>query len=127
MQQRKRRQSGLPAYPSCAVCGELRHPALHVSGRRVLCFNCSDGRHRQGLCSQCFTVAPLEDHHPFGRDANRLVACKIADTLLITHQSKAVGLCQDVTEPLCLNCHAVVSARQAEPRYAAAKRRKTHG
>ncbi len=123
------KRATLPSYPSCARCGELRRAALHVSGGRVLCLNCSDRQHRRGACSQCFTVGPIEGHHPFGRDAERLVACHQDRELLITHAALVLAVlsCQDVTEPLCLNCHAVVSARQAEPRYAAAKRRKTHG
>jgi hypothetical protein len=74
-------------YASCA-CGEYHQAALRrlPDGRR--CFNCTDTRHRRGLCLGCEQSGPLEEHH---------IGSK-------RHLPQTI--------PVCLNCHAILSRWQ---------------
>jgi hypothetical protein len=79
----------LPEYATCTRCGEFFHAALTLQpGDRVLCLNCADTRHLRGQCCVCDRIGPLEYHHVASRRQR-----------------------PDLTEPVCLNCHAVLTER----------------
>ncbi len=78
----------LPEYASCPRCGEYHIEALRRGG---LCANCAyvDPAKGRGPCLVCGgSDLPLQDHHIAGRRKS------------------------DVTVPICLNCHSVLSRRQ---------------
>jgi hypothetical protein len=84
-----RRQPDLPDYAACGRCGEYYRAALRTVDNQVLCANCADVRHTHGRCTVCGAVAPSELHHV--ASARQL---------------------PDLTVPVCLNCHRILSARQ---------------
>jgi hypothetical protein len=79
----------LPEYAACERCEEYAAVALAPVGGRVLCLNCRDDRHPRGACLICRGVLPVEEHH---------VGARVAFPTL--------------TATLCLNDHAILTARQ---------------
>ncbi len=80
--------SGLSEYASCPLCGEYHTEALRRGG---LCANCAgvDPSKDRGPCLVCGERdLPLQNHHVAGRRKS------------------------DITVPICLNCHSVLSRRQ---------------
>lgn len=72
---------------------ELRHQLYEG---RPQCMNCADDRHMRGYCITCRRGAlPIEQHHVFTQ------------------------ACSDMIIPVCLNCHAMLSAAQYKWRPAA--------
>jgi hypothetical protein len=83
------KRTSLPEYATCTTCGEFFWSALSVQpDGRVLCLNCADARHFRGQCCVCERIGPLEYHHVASRRQR-----------------------SDLTEPVCLNCHAVLTER----------------
>jgi hypothetical protein len=83
-------------YLVCIRCDEYDDAALRVINSTPLCRNCRSTRATKRICSICRKRAPFERHH---------VASKRQVPTL--------------TVPICLNCHAILSYRQAgwDPRW----------
>ena len=95
------RRPDLPEYAACEHCNEYRRVTLRVARGPVLCRNCADRKHPQRRCAICHQVAPSELHH-------------VASERQHPH----------LTLRVCLNCHALLSDRQA--RWPSAWRREPH-
>jgi hypothetical protein len=79
----------LPEYAACARCGEYAAVALAWVDGQVLCLCCRDDCHPRGTCLICRGMLPCEEHH---------VGPRVAFPAL--------------TATLCLNDHAILTARQ---------------
>jgi hypothetical protein len=81
------------SYTTCARCGEPSPAALHWHMKPILCRNCAAARIGAGpgfhTCVVCGRKLPAEAHH---------IASRVSYP--------------EFTARLCLNCHAIITARQ---------------
>ena len=79
----------LREYAVCSRCGEFRYAAIRRGLPGPVCRTCASVKHPRGPCFGCVRLdLPFERHHVAGRRHGR------------------------ATIPLCLNCHAVMTAKQ---------------
>src|SRR5260221_2876503 len=78
----------VPEYSVCKRCGEIDGASLRMVKGHVLCANCA-ATGKSARCSTCGKLARCESHHIAGRLYIPPIRLRI-----------------------CLNCHAILSARQ---------------